>query len=421
MMPRSRAMSAVRSTGKPEGVVELENGLAVEHAILAMQRRLQHLHAVLERFGEALLLGPEDLRHPVLGFRQLGVGVAHHRRQIGDHPIKKRLLAAELVAVADRAPDYAAKHIAPALVPGDDPVDHQERAGADVVGDDFEGIVREILRPGFARGGADQVPEQVDLVVRVHALKHGGDAFEAHPRIDAGLGQRRHHALVVAVELHEDEVPDLDVAVAVGLARPRGAARDPGPVVIEDLAARAAGPGIRHLPEIVALVLRASRLVADPHAAILRHADLLRPEIVGLVVLVIDRGPQFFRRQLVDPGQQLPGEADGVALEVIAEREIAEHLEERVVARRVPDVLQVVVLAARAQAALRSRGAPVGPCLPAEEHVLELHHSGIGEEQRRVVRRHERAGGDDRVVALLEELQELRANLGRLHDHAATP
>jgi hypothetical protein len=45
-------------------------------------------------------------------------------------------------------------------------------------------------------------------------------------------------------------------------------------------------------------------------------------------------------------GDELPREADRVALEVVAEREVAEHFEERVVARGVPDLLEIVVLAA---------------------------------------------------------------------------
>src|SRR5262249_24873373 len=182
----------------------------------------------------------------------------------------------------------------------------QEGAGADVIRDDLQRIVLEVLRPGLARGGPDQVAEQVDVVIRVHALEHRGDALQPHARVYAGLGQRRHHALLVTVQLHEDEVPDLDVAVAVGLARSRGSTGEPRAVVVEDLAAWTAGAGVGHLPEVVALVLRAARLVADAHAAVLRYADLLRPQIVGFVVLLVDRGPQLIRRQLVDPGEQLP-------------------------------------------------------------------------------------------------------------------
>ena len=40
-------------------------------------------------------------------------------------------------------------------------------------------------------------------------------------------------------------------------------------------------------------------------------------------------------------GHQVPGEFDGEVLEVVAEREVAEHLEEGVVARGHTDVLEV--------------------------------------------------------------------------------
>src|SRR5260370_13341138 len=56
----------------------------------------------------------------------------------------------------------------------------------------------------------------------------------------SGFGQGRHHALVVPIELHENEIPDLDVAIAFGFARSGRTARDPGPMVVENLAARTA-------------------------------------------------------------------------------------------------------------------------------------------------------------------------------------
>jgi hypothetical protein len=58
---------------------------------------------------------------------------------------------------------------------------------------------------------------------------------------------------------------------------------------------------------------------------------------------------------------------------------------------RVADVLEVVVLAAGAHAALRGGRARVVALLLAEEHVLELHHAGVGEQQRRIVAGHQRA------------------------------
>ena len=96
---------------------------------------------------------------------------------------------------------------------------------------------------------------------------------------------------------------------------------------------------------------------------------------------------------------------DRALLEVVAEGEIAEHLEEGVMARGVADVIEVVVLAAGADAFLRRGGGDIGAALLAGEDVLELHHAGIGEHQRRVVARHQRAALDD-LVALAREVVE---------------
>ena len=73
---------------------------------------------------------------------------------------------------------------------------------------------------------------------------------------------------------------------------------------------------------------------------------------------------------------------------VIAEREITQHLEKRVVAGGVTDVVQIVVLAAGAHAFLRCHSAFIVAVFLAGEHVLELNHSRVGEHQRRIVARH---------------------------------
>jgi hypothetical protein len=51
-----------------------------------------------------------------------------------------------------------------------------------------------------------------------------------------------------------------------------------------DLAARAAGAGVAHLPEVV--------LVAEPLDAVHRHAHLLVPDGLGLVVALVHGDPQ---------------------------------------------------------------------------------------------------------------------------------
>ncbi len=76
---------------------------------------------------------------------------------------------------------------------------------------------------------------------------------------------------------------------------------------------------------------------------------------------------------------QVPGKLDRALLEIVAEGEVAEHLEEGVVARGIADIVEVVVLAAGAHAFLRGDRRGIGTRLKAREDVLELHHAGIGE------------------------------------------
>ena len=213
------------------------------------------------------------------------------------------------------------------------------------------------------------------------------------------------------VELHEHEVPDLEPARA-GLAVIRDAARALGELraAIEmDLAARPAWPGVGHPPEVgvVAVVD-----VAPARHPLGRQADLVAPDVPGDLVVGVGRGGQPVRRDPELAGQQVPREMDRLALEVVAERPVAEHLEERVVARRAADLLEVVVLAGDAQAALVVHGPRVRARLGTDEHVLELDHPRVGEQQRRVTGRDEAGAGHGGVAALGEELDEPAADLG---------
>ena len=141
-----------------------------------------------------------------------------------------------------------------------------------------------------------------------------------------------------------------------------------------------------------------------------KPGDLL-PQIERLVVVDVDGDHQPVLRQAELLGDQIPGELDGAVLEIVAEREIAEHLEEGVVARGVADIVEVVVLAAGAHAFLRRGRARVGALLEAGEDVLELHHAGIGEHQRRIVARHQRRRRHHLVAVLAEIIEEARPDL----------
>src|ERR1044072_2172428 len=83
------------------------------------------------------------------------------------------------------------------------------------------------------RRRVDAPREAVGVVVPVLLLDRGGHALESRTGVDRGLGERRHRAVRAALELHEDEVPDLDVAGGVGGGPTGGTERFA--VVVEDL------------------------------------------------------------------------------------------------------------------------------------------------------------------------------------------
>src|SRR5207253_3883558 len=134
--------------------------------------------------------------------------------------------------------------------------------------------VRGAALPG---GPFDDRLHTVDLEDRIDALEQHRRALEPHAGVDVLLGQRRQRAVRREVELHEDEVPELEEALAVAAGRAVGtAAAELFAAVEVDLAVRAARPGLGGLPE----VLRARQ--RDDSLA--RHADT-EPGAHGLLVL----------------------------------------------------------------------------------------------------------------------------------------
>src|SRR5579885_2595341 len=360
------------------------------------------LHALVEGFVEAQLLVLDHAHHPLPLPGEFRIRTAHvlfqHRHQL----VEERFLEAQFVAVAQRAADDAAEHVAASLVGGHDPPGNQKRAGAYVIRDDLHGISVGHL-PGQLLHSGDQMPEQIDVVVAVHPLHDGGQPLQPHARVHRGMRDRNEPAVGAAIILGENQVPDLDGAVAVHAAA-RLTAGNALPVIVENLGARPAGTGVAHGPEIVLV----------PAARETPRIDLqvLEPDVRRLVVILVHRDPETRGRNVQHFRQEFPGVGDGLALEIIAEAEVAQHLEEGVVPGRVADILQVVVLAARAHAALRGGHARVRRRLAAEKHVLELHHAGVGEEQRRIVGRHERPPRQHLVPPPGEVLQKRRSQLG---------
>ena len=131
---------------------------------------------------------------------------------------------------------------------------------------------------------------------------------------------------------------------------------------------------------------------------------------MSFIVIGVDGDEEtaLIKRELAS--DQCPGGLDRFFLEVVAKRKITQHLKEGVVPRRVADIIEIVVLAARPNALLR-RGRPgIGTRFSAGEDILERHHARIDEKQGRVVLWNERRGGGDRVPTPREVVEEGRAN-----------
>ncbi|ODA68892.1 hypothetical protein A7A08_00726 [Methyloligella halotolerans] len=269
-----------------------------------------------------------------------------------------------------------------------------------MVGDDaVAGAVLPLGRlAGQVDGCLDQMTEQVDAVIVVGALKNSGNAFQAHSGVDGGTRQFLAAAVLLLVELHEDEVPDLHEPVTVLVGASRRAAGDGLAVVVEDLRARTARTHLPHGPEIVGGRDRDDLVVGEA-------GDLL-PNRCRFGVLAIDGDEKLLGRKAEALGQQLPGERNRLFLEIIAEGKIPQHLEEGVVAGGIADIVEIVVLTAGADAFLGRHGARRQRLLLAGEDVLERHHPCVDEHQGWIVMGYERRRGHDAVIALAEILQE---------------
>src|SRR5699024_1970651 len=130
-------------------------------------------------------------------------------------------------------------------------------AGTDVVGDDPQGNVGfgvlVVLDARQLGNLLHDVLDGVDLKEVVDPLHDAGQPLKAHTGVDVGLGHPFIVAVAVGVKLGEDEVPKLDVPVAVAPGAAGGLTAAVFRAAVEvDLGAGAAGAGAV-LPEVVLL------------------------------------------------------------------------------------------------------------------------------------------------------------------------
>ena len=262
--------------GEAVSVVKLEGGLAGKHgAVLHASRRfVEQAEPALERIAEAGLFELQRLDDEALAALELGVGVAHLGDEGRHQPPHQRLRGAEQMRVAHGAAHDAAKHVAASLVRRQHAVGDEEGDRAQMIGDDAMAWLGLALgrHAGERHRGRNQRLEQVDLVIVVGALQHGGDALKPHAGVDRGMRQGNTLIGGNLLVLHEDEIPDLDEAVALGVGAAGRPALHARAMVVENLRARTARDQAR--PSTRNCRCLAMRMIfSSGKPAIFRHSD----------------------------------------------------------------------------------------------------------------------------------------------------
>ena len=220
-----------------------------------------------------------------------------------------------------------------------------------MIGDDVpprDLLARRERRSPDRRLGRNEIGEQVGLIHRGHAVADGQHAFESRTGIDRlarKLGQR---SVGRAIVLLEDDVPNLDVTIAevrTGVVRTGRVLRAD---VVEQLGTRTARAGRAHRPKVLFVEAADSRL---------RESDLVDPDAFGFVVADVYRNVEPCRVELEDLRDELPRPGDCLAFVIVAEAEVAEHLEERTVPSGTADALDIALGAGHPQAALHGHHA----------------------------------------------------------------
>ena len=175
------------------------------------------------------------------------------------------------------------------------------------------------------------------------ALQYRRNPLQPHTGVDRGRRQRVQHPRAIAVVLHEHEIPDFDVSIEIIVRRSRWAARHIRTMVVKNFRRRSARACVAHLPEVV--FVKARQTVGI-------HTNLIDPYLCRFIIGNMDRYPKLIFRKLKLFRQKGPCKINGFALEVITKAEISQHFEKSMVSRGVTNILKIVVLTARTNAAL---------------------------------------------------------------------
>ena len=251
--------------------------------------------ALVDGFTEFIFFDGENLKDVVLPFLQSRICFAGHfddaLRQSG-HEFP---LDSQQSSVSCGSSQQSSEHVAPALVARNDTVADHKCHRTDMIRDDTDRNI--FLRSAaFVRDTGElchavqNVFDRIDGKNGVCLLHDAGHSLQSHAGIDIRMFQRIVIALFVTVELCKHMIPEFDISVAVAAGLTvRASAAVLRPSVEVDLGARSARPDT-DFPEIV--------VFSQPHDALFRHSNLISPQSVRFIVVLIDGRPNPFFRKL---------------------------------------------------------------------------------------------------------------------------
>ena len=384
--------------GEAEGVEKRKCLVAGNYGLSGSAGLLHHAveqtDTVLQGAQEAVLLFLHHLHDKFLLSLQFGIGRTHLLDEGGNQAVHEGLLLSqEGIAVTYCTTQDTTDHITSLGIAGQLAIGNTERNGTQVVHDNAHGHIGffrvTIFDASLLGHHLNQRLEDVCIIVRVLALDGTHQTLKAHTGVNHVHGKILQRTVGLAVELHEDDVPDfnhLGIVLVHQLTTGHLRLLLGRTAVQVNLGTGSARTGITHFPEVVMLVAvddMVGRNMLQPirsRLVIAAQAFLLASLKHGYI--------QVLRIQLEHIYQIFPSHINGTFLEVVAKAPVAKHLKHGMVVGVMAHLFQVVVLAAYAQTLLRIGTATGFGVAGAQNDVLPLVHTGIGKHQCGVVLNH---------------------------------
>ena len=323
------------------GIRQLKRIFAGNHVLaLGFQLRQnagQHIKALVDGLCKGLFFLFHDLADVCLFLFQFRISGGVFMNNRFHNFVQERLFDADESAVSCGTAEQTAQHVATTCVGRHNAVADHESGAADMVGDNTERNVNLfIFVVSYACDAANVLHDVlygINLEQVVYALHHTSQTFQTHTGINVLVFHFGVVTVAVAVKLAEYQVPNLYIAVAVAAnVAVRLAAALFRSTVKVDLRTRAARTGTM-FPEVI--------LSAQANHVIFGNADLLGPHFKCFVIVFENGNIQLICRHLQHLGEEFPCPGDRLDLEVIAEREVAQHLEISTVACGLTDTLDI--------------------------------------------------------------------------------